>query len=177
MGEFVKAAASVRETVNANTKIMAAISQEFWNVRPFAELGRTFLEAGDELRKLTETILNSAVQLQLCSIDVKAAAGAISDLDAIRTDVIARLARNQTDTLNVFMETGANSLEKLKLAKGVNDVAAIQMHLFSDIQVGLKEKMIEFLGICEATSTAIKAFNERCIDRIIEAPQVPALAD
>ncbi len=175
MNEFLKAIASVRETLNANTNSIIARSKGFWNIREFARFGRAFMEAGEELRKLNETILNNAVQLQLGSMDVKAAASAIKDLDAIRTDVITRLVHNQTDLLNVFMENGADSLEKLKLARGINDIAAIQMHLFTDIQAGLKEKMIEFLGICEATSTAIKAWNERGIDRIIEAPEVPAL--
>ena len=69
----------------------------------------------------------------------KTAMDAMKELGEINMNAMNRLTQRQQDMVNLYMDGGTKQMEALNEAKGVQDVAAAQSRLFTE----LNEKLME----------------------------------
>jgi len=69
----------------------------------------------------------------------KSAMEAIKELGEINTNAMTRLTQRQMEMVNLYMEGGSQQLETLSKTKDVQEIAAAQSRLFTE----LNEKMME----------------------------------
>lgn len=151
---------------------------QMYDTKDFAKIGKTFMETNNELNSIQESFMNTMVRSQLGAMDLKKSAEAIKELEQIRSDSIAKLVENQSKSIHIFMESGAEYLETLKKSRGLSDVVTAQMNMLTEIQEKAKENMLGYIMLSDKITTAMKGWMEKTIDDLSgEADEIPNIPD
>ncbi len=142
-------------------------------VEDFAKIGKILIDSNNEFFKLNESFMNSMIRKQFGSMTLKTSADAIKELEQIRTDSTTRVVKNQSNFIDIFMETGVEHLDNLKACRGYQDVVTSQMHLLSKIQEKANESILESMALLGGVSAGMKAWTERTLDNLSGTTEAP----
>jgi hypothetical protein len=136
----------------------------FWNLNGFAQIGKAYLDSDNELNKTSNSVLNSMLRSFLESMDMKATANAVKELNDIRADSIGRLVKNYQDWVNIFWSSGVNQLESLKNVTNYQEAAAVVLNELPEMQEKIKDNVMDSIQVWTGIETATKTWTTRMID-------------
>jgi phasin family protein len=103
----------------------------------------------------------------------KSAMDAIKELGEINTTAMTRLTQRQMDMISLYMESGAKQLEMLSGAKNVQDLAAVQSKLFTEMNEKLLENARQTVEVLVDVKAELSAWVEKGMQNVSEVIPMP----
>jgi phasin family protein len=91
----------------------------------------------------------------------KSAMDAIKELGEINTSAMTRLTQRQMDMINLYMESGAKQLEMMSEVKNVQDLAAAQSKLFTEMNEKLLDNARQTVEVLVDVKAELSAWVEK----------------
>jgi len=139
------------------------------NMKDVAELGKTSLEFYNNINRMTQSLLNKQIQHQLGVINLKESSDSVKEFNEIYTETIRRMMENLMGIGNIYVESSAEHLEKLKNAKSMQDITVTMMHMLSEIQGKMKDNAVAMLCLMESVKANMTAWTEKAVEKIADS--------
>lgn len=91
----------------------------------------------------------------------KSAMDAIKELGEINTSAMTRLTQRQMDMISLYMESGAKQLEMMSEVKNVQDLAAAQSKLFTEMNEKLLDNARQTVEVLVDVKAELSAWVEK----------------
>ncbi len=105
----------------------------------------------------------------------KSAMDAIKELGEINTTAMTRLTQRQMDMISLYMESGAKQLETLSQAKNMQDLAATQSKLFSEMNEKLLDNARQTVEVLVDVKAELSAWVEKGMQQASELMPMPTM--
>lgn len=106
----------------------------------------------------------------------KSAMDAIKELGEINTTAMTRLTQRQMDMISLYMESGSKQLETLSHAKNMQDLAAAQSKLFTEMNEKLLDNARQTVEVLVDVKAELSSWVEKGMKQASEIMPMPTTA-
>lgn len=155
---------SIEEIAAANVAAIGKLQKNVVNPGASAELSKMFIDFTKGMGELFTNSTNQIFQEQLKLINLQTLSGSFKALAEIYTNTMNSLGQKQGELLNIYTENIAKYLDSLNDAKKIDDVAAIQNSIFTDLQEKAKKNMTDTMGVLNSFNSAMDIWTQKSLD-------------